>query len=63
MENRLTWVKSSYSGTEGGACVEVAASLSAMHVRDSKSAHGPVLSVPAPQWATFVRYAAAAHEA
>jgi hypothetical protein len=60
MENRLTWIKSSYSGTEGGNCVEVAASPAAIHVRDSKSAHGPVLSVPAPQWATFVRYAAAA---
>ncbi|GGO55985.1 hypothetical protein GCM10012287_48520 [Streptomyces daqingensis] len=63
MENRLTWVKSSYSGTEGGACVEVAASRVAIHVRDSKSAYSPVLTVPAPQWARFVRYAAAAHEA
>lgn len=26
MSNQLTWFKSSYSGTEGGACVEVALS-------------------------------------
>ncbi|EGX58054.1 hypothetical protein SZN_19597, partial [Streptomyces zinciresistens K42] len=31
----LTWIKSSYSGTEGGDCVEVAASTDVVHVRDS----------------------------
>lgn len=36
----LTWVKSSYSGADGPDCVEVAAAVSTVHVRDSKNA-GP----------------------
>ncbi|CAM5404522.1 hypothetical protein STENM223S_05227 [Streptomyces tendae] len=37
----LTWFKSSYSGAEGGDCVEVAAGTAVVHVRDSKAAAGP----------------------
>ena len=37
---QLTWLKSSYSGDEGGECVEVALGDSAVHVRDSKGASG-----------------------
>ncbi|MEU0104249.1 DUF397 domain-containing protein [Streptomyces sp. NPDC006251] len=33
---RLSWFKSSYSGNEGGGCLEVAAAPGAVHVRDSK---------------------------
>ncbi|MFE2374260.1 DUF397 domain-containing protein [Streptomyces sp. NPDC059398] len=51
------WFKSSYSNN-GGACVEVAANLIASHgvvpVRDSKNPGGPVLSVPARAFASFV---------
>ncbi|GHD21698.1 hypothetical protein GCM10010313_55600 [Streptomyces violarus] len=50
----LTWFKSSYSGTEGGDCVEVAAATTAVHVRDSKDTTGPVLTVSREAWAGFV---------
>lgn len=50
----LTWFKSSYSGTEGGQCVEVAAATAAVHVRDSKNVAGPVVTVSQAAWAGFV---------
>ncbi|MEV4788568.1 DUF397 domain-containing protein [Streptomyces tuirus] len=50
----LAWFKSSYSGTEGGQCVEVAASSAAVHVRDSKASSGPMLTVSRKAWAGFV---------
>ncbi|MFF9072094.1 DUF397 domain-containing protein [Streptomyces sp. NPDC014735] len=50
----LAWFKSSYSGTEGGQCIEVAAGMGAVHVRDSKTAAGPVLRVSREAWAGFV---------
>ncbi|MBN3932544.1 DUF397 domain-containing protein [Streptomyces verrucosisporus] len=50
----LVWFKSSYSGTEGGQCVEVAAGTAAVHVRDSKAAAGPVLTVSREAWTEFV---------
>jgi hypothetical protein len=34
-ESELTWFKSSYSDTEGGDCVEVAAGMGVVHIRDS----------------------------
>ncbi|MFJ7244095.1 DUF397 domain-containing protein, partial [Kitasatospora sp. NPDC098652] len=33
MSTELEWFKSSYSGNEGGACVEVAGAPDAVHVR------------------------------
>ncbi|GAA2336656.1 hypothetical protein Scani_02940 [Streptomyces caniferus] len=53
----LAWFKSSYSGTEGGQCVEVAAGNAVVHVRDSKDVAGPVLTVSREAWAGFVRLA------
>ncbi|MEU5835320.1 DUF397 domain-containing protein [Streptomyces diacarni] len=50
----LSWHKSSYSGPDGGNCVEVAHRAGAVHVRDSKVQRGSVLSVPSAQWARFV---------
>ncbi|MFC8713105.1 DUF397 domain-containing protein [Streptomyces sp. NPDC057197] len=50
----LAWAKSSHSGTEGGQCVEVAAAPAAVHVRDSKAAAGPMLTVSRATWAGFV---------
>lgn len=38
----MTWRKSSYSGSNGGNCVEVASALGAL--RDSKNPSGPVLT-------------------
>lgn len=50
----LAWFKSSYSGTEGGDCIEVAAGSAAVHVRDSKAVAGPVVTVSQEAWAGFV---------
>ncbi|MFF9128218.1 DUF397 domain-containing protein [Streptomyces sp. NPDC014889] len=50
----LTWFKSSYSGAEGGECVEVASATAVVHVRDSKATAGPVLTVSREAWAGFV---------
>jgi hypothetical protein len=50
----LAWFKSSYSGAEGGECVEFAAAATHVHIRDSKQAGGPVLTVGPGAWAGFV---------
>lgn len=53
----LSWFKSSYSSSEGGACVEVAAAHAharAVHVRDSKDVRGGSLCFREAQWAAFV---------
>ncbi|MFG2516192.1 DUF397 domain-containing protein [Streptomyces sp. NPDC048584] len=50
----LAWFKSSYSGTEGGDCVEVAAATAVVHIRDSKAEPGPVLTVSRAAWAGLV---------
>ncbi|MFJ3720202.1 DUF397 domain-containing protein [Streptomyces sp. NPDC090057] len=50
----LAWFKSSYSGTEGGQCVEVAPDTAVVHVRDSKAVAGAVLTVSREAWAGFV---------
>ncbi|WP_326755985.1 DUF397 domain-containing protein [Streptomyces hirsutus] len=55
----LAWFKSSYSGTNGGDCVEVATAAGAVYVRDSKAVGGgPVLRVGRDEWAAFVALAA-----
>jgi hypothetical protein len=53
-ESELTWFKSSYSDTEGGQCVEVAAGSAAVHVRDSKAVAGALVTVSRDAWAAFV---------
>ncbi|MEU4497149.1 DUF397 domain-containing protein [Streptomyces sp. NPDC023998] len=55
--NQLAWFKSSYSGAEGGECVEVAVCPDAVHVRDSKDTTVPVLTVQAQAWDAFVGFA------
>lgn len=52
------WFKSSYSGSDGDACVEVARGAGAVHVRDSKDRHSPELSLSPASWAGFVAHAA-----
>ncbi|MDT0443860.1 DUF397 domain-containing protein [Streptomyces johnsoniae] len=48
------WRKSSYSNGQS-ACVEVADGVPGMvPVRDSKTAGGPVLVVPAHSWTAFL---------
>ncbi|MYW82389.1 MULTISPECIES: DUF397 domain-containing protein [Streptomyces] len=51
---RLAWFKSSYSGNEGGECVEVATTRTAVRVRDSKGRGGPQLAFPRAAWSGFV---------
>jgi hypothetical protein len=56
--NGLHWFKSSYSGSGGGDCLEVAAGVGAVYVRDSKAAgSGPMLRVGRGEWAAFVALA------
>ncbi|MGW2173257.1 DUF397 domain-containing protein [Streptomyces sp. NPDC001705] len=50
----LAWFKSSYSGAEGGDCVEVAAGTGVVHIRDSKAMAGPVIRVSREAWAGFL---------
>jgi hypothetical protein len=47
------WRKSSYSGDNGGACVEVA-SAESMLVRDTTNRNGPVVTFTADAWQTFL---------
>jgi hypothetical protein len=50
--NRAAWRKSSYSGNNGGACIEVAAAR-AVAIRDSKDPAGPALAFGQQAWAAF----------
>lgn len=52
------WFKSSYSSGGGGECIEVAAAMDAVHIRDSKARSGPVLTVAPDAWGGLVRLAA-----
>jgi hypothetical protein len=47
------WRKSSYSGDNGGNCVEVGTAGSAVAVRDSKDPEGPRLAFAADTWQAF----------
>ena len=51
----VTWRKSSYSGGNGGGCIEVGMQPRARHVvvRDTKDRTGPVLAFTAPDWQRF----------
>ncbi|CAM5456622.1 hypothetical protein SALBM311S_10108 [Streptomyces alboniger] len=55
---RLAWFKSSYSGNEGGECVEVAATPGTVHVRDAKAPARAQLAFPSSEWGAFVDFAA-----
>lgn len=52
----LTWFRSSYSGPEGGECIEVAIAADAVHLRDSKDRPGPQLGFDAVAWVDFLRF-------
>ncbi|MEV7780652.1 DUF397 domain-containing protein [Kitasatospora sp. NPDC088351] len=53
---RITqWRKSTYSGGEGGNCIEVADGVpNTVPVRDSKDPAGPALAFTADGWQAFV---------
>ena len=46
------WRKSSYSGSNGGECVEVA-TTEAVLIRDTANRSGPVLRFTAEAWRAF----------
>lgn len=50
----VTWRKSSYSGSNGGNCVEIAVLPDhSLAVRDSKDPDGPRLTFTRAEWRTF----------
>lgn len=60
MSADLAWFKSSYSGAEGGECLEVALEQAQplVHIRDSKAKSGPTLAFSLDEWTSFVNLAA-----
>ncbi|MQY33423.1 hypothetical protein SRB17_13840 [Streptomyces sp. RB17] len=58
MSTELAWFKSSYSGSGGGNCVEVAMRPEAVHIRDSKDKRIRPLVVTPSAWAAFTVLAA-----
>ncbi|MFF6997321.1 DUF397 domain-containing protein [Streptomyces sp. NPDC008313] len=56
--SELAWFKSSFSGSQGDDCVEVARGTAAIHVRDSKDRTSPELALSPTAWSDFVGYAA-----
>ncbi|MBB1256752.1 DUF397 domain-containing protein [Streptomyces sp. OF3] len=53
----LTWRKSSYSGSNNGACVEVRyGERGIVPIRDSKRLDLPHIVVAADAWSTFVSH-------
>jgi Domain of unknown function (DUF397) len=52
--SNATWRKSSYSGGNGGDCVEIAADVpGVVALRDSKDPGGPVLAFRPDDWRAF----------
>ncbi|MET8561811.1 DUF397 domain-containing protein [Streptomyces flaveolus] len=58
MNTGESWHKSSYSGAEGGECIEVAETNGSVWVRDSKRPAEAKLSFGIEAWDGFVRMAA-----
>ncbi|MGI5376851.1 DUF397 domain-containing protein [Streptomyces sp. CA-251387] len=52
----LKWRKSSYSGSSGGECVEVAALTPRIAVRDSKNPDHGTLTLSPKAFRTFVEH-------
>jgi hypothetical protein len=49
----VAWRKSSYSGSNGGNCVEIGTAGPTVAVRDSKDHEGPRLAFTADAWTAF----------
>ena len=50
-----TWRKSTYSGGDGGNCVEVADGQAAVMVRDTTNRDGGMLEFSAAAWERFTK--------
>lgn len=56
MSDERVWFKSSYSDSEGSACIEVATCPRTIHIRDSKlGARSPEIGFAADAWTAFIR--------
>ena len=49
------WRKSTYSGGNGGDCVEVGTAVTGVVVRDTANRAGAVLALPAGAWRALLR--------
>ncbi|MER5211565.1 DUF397 domain-containing protein [Streptomyces sp. NPDC002838] len=56
--SEMAWFKSSYSGSEGDSCVEVALTPVTIRVRDSKDEQSPQLALSPTAWTDFVSHTA-----
>ncbi|MER6472803.1 DUF397 domain-containing protein [Streptomyces collinus] len=56
----LQWFKSTYSGSEGGQCLEVAVTPGVIHVRDSKQdpEDSATMQLSPGTWVKFAEFAA-----
>ena len=61
----VTWRKSSYSGGNGGNCIEVGAPAATgrVLVRDTKDRRGPVLAFSQRAWRNFAERVRQGHSA
>ncbi|GAA2659051.1 DUF397 domain-containing protein [Streptomyces vastus] len=59
----LAWFKSTYSGSQGDSCIEVAVTEQAIHVRDSKDVAQPHFAVGREGWSQFVGFVSSAPRA
>ncbi|MEU6991542.1 DUF397 domain-containing protein [Streptomyces sp. NPDC046465] len=59
LEVALAWTKSSHSGSQGNECLELAATPTTIHIRDSKHAPetGPALHISPATWTAFLTQA------
>lgn len=60
MLTAIQWRKSSYSGDQGGECVEVGESRTSVAVRDSKNTAGPILAFEPTAFTAFLDWTTAA---
>ena len=57
MLTEIQWRKSSYSGDQGGNCIEIAeVPDTTLAVRDSKTPAGPILTFTPTAFTTFVNW-------
>lgn len=53
MANEPTWRVATYTGSNGGNCVEVGGTNRTILVRDTKDRDGGTLTIPAAAWQSF----------
>jgi hypothetical protein len=50
----MDWRKSTYSGANGGDCIETASGTGSVLVRDTTDRGGVTLTIAASAWQTFI---------